>query len=174
MSGQIDIMRQKILKSYGNTDWVLPSRDELDAMYDNLKVSNVGGFADAYYWSSSEYNALGASAIDFTDGTSAGNTGKGSPCHVRACRAFIAGIGAYALRDVGPGGGLIFHIETDIKYFEAAQVDQSTSKGWSDVVNGSIGTTGTGIGDGFDNTDEIIAQGGHTTSAAKLCKDLVL
>ncbi len=63
-------------------DWFLPSSDELNLMYTNLHKKNLGGFSDAYYWSSSEYFYYGAWNQDFTYGLRE-NGGR-----VRPVRAF--------------------------------------------------------------------------------------
>ena len=38
----------------GYKDWFLPSIDELDLMYKNLKQKGLGGLKDGFYWSSSQ------------------------------------------------------------------------------------------------------------------------
>jgi uncharacterized repeat protein (TIGR02543 family) len=70
-------------------DWFLPSRYELDLMYDNLHNIDtpVGDFADNYYWSSSENNANGAWTQNFLNGNQDSNL-KVSYNYVRAVRAF--------------------------------------------------------------------------------------
>ena len=45
------------LQQGGYDDWFLPSQLELGIMYLNLKESGLGGFDNAWYWSSSEVNA---------------------------------------------------------------------------------------------------------------------
>lgn len=72
----------------GYSDWFLPSKDELNLMYENLKVAGVGGFADGWYWSSSEFNALIAWFQDFYNGYQYFNFYKGNTYRVRAVRAF--------------------------------------------------------------------------------------
>ena len=71
----------------GYSDWFLPSKDELNLMYENLKVHGVGGFADDRYWSSSAFTVWASWNQNFTNGVQ--NTG-GNPdiYRVRAVRAF--------------------------------------------------------------------------------------
>ncbi|MCX7023098.1 MAG: InlB B-repeat-containing protein [Spirochaetes bacterium] len=70
----------------GRDDWFLPSKDELNLMYWNLKKAGSGGFA-AWYWSSSEKGVGNAWLQYFDDGTQSGDYGVHSG-HVRAVRAF--------------------------------------------------------------------------------------
>ncbi|MDA3022648.1 MAG: DUF1566 domain-containing protein [Actinomycetota bacterium] len=49
----------------GKTDWFLPSKDELNALY--KRRAKVGGFGDLY-WSSSQYHASSARDQHFTNG----------------------------------------------------------------------------------------------------------
>ena len=69
----------------GYSDWFLPSKDELNEMYQNK--STIGGFANSGYWSSTEYDNDYAWIQYFSYG------GQGSPyksgsASVRAIRAF--------------------------------------------------------------------------------------
>jgi uncharacterized protein (TIGR02145 family) len=152
-------------------DWFLPSLFELNAMYNELYLFGVGGFGANIYWSSSEFGALFSYVINFSTGAQTWS-GKGSILRVRACRAFTSSF-AYALRDVGPAGGLIFY-KNGNNYLEAPPSDQSAGYVWSNIVNVLIGTTGTTIGTGQANTTAIINQAGHVDSAAKLCDDLII
>ena len=71
----------------GYSDWYLQSKDELNLMYTNLKVNGMGGFANAWYYSSSEIGPESAHAMNFGTGTWDGAT-KSYPQSVRAIRAF--------------------------------------------------------------------------------------
>lgn len=79
-------------KTYG--DWYLPSKEELNLMYQNkatidaTATSNGGsGFASAVYWSSSEGSNDGAWGQYFVNGAQNSN-GKYNASYVRAIRAF--------------------------------------------------------------------------------------
>jgi len=71
----------------GYSDWFLPSKGELDLMYENLKVFGVGGFSDGTYWSSSEFTGNGAWIQSFFSGTQYYDN-KYFVYQVRAVRAF--------------------------------------------------------------------------------------
>jgi hypothetical protein len=43
----------------GFTDWHLPTKGELDLMYQNLKRNNLGGFSSEIYWSSTPQSSEG-------------------------------------------------------------------------------------------------------------------
>jgi len=71
----------------GYKDWFLPSRDELDLMYRNLKQKGLGGFSIFEYWSSSQYSNYRAWFQSFSDGSHYDATKIGTTS-VRAVRAF--------------------------------------------------------------------------------------
>lgn len=152
-------------------DWFMPSREELQKMYDNLHALGLGNFQNANYHSSSEVNAANVHYISFV----AGNQLMGSKNiqrYYRPCRTFVAGVGAYGLGDYGPAGGLIFYIDgAGTTYYEAALSDSEGFVIWSNIVAVLVGGTGTAIGTGAANTNLIVAQPGHTTSAAQDCLD---
>ena len=77
-----------IARSYaggGFTDWYLPSKDELNKLYINRVT--IGGFASAYYWSSSEFNTYGA-WLQYFDIGFQDFDGRLLTAYVRAVRSF--------------------------------------------------------------------------------------
>ena len=69
----------------GYTDWYLPSKDELNQLYEN-KTTNMG-FTDYYYWSSTEFDLNIGWLQDFYTGFQ-DNIFKNFTTYVRAVRAF--------------------------------------------------------------------------------------
>lgn len=80
-----DICANLVLGGY--SDWFLPSKDELNLMYVNLKTQSLGGFGTANYWSSSEDRNTYALYQAFHDGYQSYNN-KNNIYYVRAVRAF--------------------------------------------------------------------------------------
>jgi hypothetical protein len=74
----------------GHKDWFLPSMEELDLIYKNLKMMGLGSFKDDWYWSSSasDYGSIAAWAQRFSDGSRNDYNHKGNAFLVRAVRAF--------------------------------------------------------------------------------------
>ena len=67
------------------SDWFLPSKDELNQLH--LRKTDVGGFVNYYYWSSSEHISYSAWEQSFTD-VDQDTYGKGGSDYVRPVRAF--------------------------------------------------------------------------------------
>jgi hypothetical protein len=71
----------------GFKDWFLPSKDELNLMYKNLKQKGLGNFNDNWYWSSSQADGNGAWNQNFRNGYQDGGL-KNLACSIRAIRTF--------------------------------------------------------------------------------------
>jgi hypothetical protein len=75
------------------------------------------------------------------------------------------------------GGGVVYHVYRGADGNEHGLIvsinDQSTSSTWSNVVSSYVGTTAQDVFEGLANSNAIAAQAGHTSSAAKICLDLV-
>jgi hypothetical protein len=71
------------------------------------------------------------------------------------------------------GGGVIFHLWKDAQGNEHGlivdKIDLSTSQPWSNIINILVGPTAQSSWDGLNNSNAIVGQAGHTTSAAAIC-----
>ena len=76
------------LKVFGYKDWFLPSKDELNLMYETLKQKSISGIKSGAYWSSSETSMYTAWFQRFMDGYQSGDGDKKHPFYVWAVRAF--------------------------------------------------------------------------------------
>ena len=76
----------KNFRGGGYSDWYLPTKDQLNLVYQNLrKTGKISG--NSWHWSSSEGNNLSAWSQRFSDGYQGGD-GKDDTGSVRAIRAF--------------------------------------------------------------------------------------
>jgi len=75
------------------------------------------------------------------------------------------------------GGGLIYYLWKDSNNIEHGLVVDlthvSTAQAWSNNINILIGSSAQSTWDGLSNSNAIVSQAGHITSAAKLCLDLI-
>ena len=170
-------------------DWFLPSKEELNLMYENLYLNGFGDFLEFCYWSSSTSSTTSSSACmqDFSSGVQS-NSMRSNKNRVRAIRYFTATDVRreaaretteffYSVGDIGPAGGYIFYIdvadEFDWTYLEVAGNDQSTSWIWG-RLGSRIGGTSLEVGTGAANTENIINSLGAGEYAARICYDLEL
>ena len=75
------------LQLNGYNDWFLPSVDELFLMYSNLHGTDIGGFADTFYWSSSQ-DMFGAWVVSYHYGSKSNHRRDEDSIRTRAVRAF--------------------------------------------------------------------------------------
>jgi hypothetical protein len=72
----------------GYSDWRLPTKDELNLIYQNLRAKNIGNLGDSWYWSSSEHLDRFVWEQRFSDGYQVGTDARDPTVWVRAVRAF--------------------------------------------------------------------------------------
>ncbi len=93
----------------GHHDWYLPTIDELDLMYNNLFLNELGGFKKEWYWSSSETDGQ-AWEQHFTDGYKQ-NDGGGNES-----QSFVRAVRSVVLNQLKIGdkyaGGIIFELDS--------------------------------------------------------------
>ena len=72
----------------GFTNWQLPTKEQLNNIYVNLKKSGIANLGDTYHWSSSEYSGCACAWTQgFVNGVQGPNDKTGTSS-VRAVRAF--------------------------------------------------------------------------------------
>lgn len=73
----------------GYGDWYLPSQGELKGMYDDLYLSQLGGFTEDFYWSSTESSSASfAHVLHFGTGVENQVLSKSTAVFVRCIREF--------------------------------------------------------------------------------------
>lgn len=102
----------------GFNDWFLPSKNELDAMFNVKEI--IGGFSLDFYWSSSEDGSSNAWFQDFSNGSITSNS-KSGPRRVRAIRAFRSNNPSYVVtyHPNRPDSG---SPPVDFKFYEPGEV----------------------------------------------------
>ena len=70
------------------------------------------------------------------------------------------------------GGGVVFHVYKDASGVEhglvVAKTDQSTGIGWSNITGTAVGSLAQSYWDGMTNSNAVVAQSGHSSSASNL------
>jgi hypothetical protein len=128
-----------------------------------------------------------ASATTYTV-TATNATGSATQTFTLTVKVSCANGGVCAIGDTGPGGGTVFYYSalgfncgpgntntgsptgSKCNYLEAAPTTGSNAwvdirYGWSATINAIVGSVGLGIGIGYQNSNEMVAQDGTTGNA---------
>ena len=113
-------------------DWRLPRKQELELMYENLHrhPPRVGGFANKFYWSSSEYLSSYAWYHSFSSGRQ-GSNGKDYDKRVRVVRSFKSNEDFEIGQETETG--YVFDIQRDI-IFECKKEDEPKEMSWYEAM----------------------------------------
>ena len=142
-----------------------------------ITITSVSSAGDTLYLSNGQSFVAGGSVsgITITSVSSAGDT-----LYLSNGQSFVAGgsgggTGGKHTHYIGEefGGGVIFHLWKDNAGVEHGLIvdktDLSTSQVWSNIDLTLIGPSAQSSWDGLSNSNAIVAQAGHTNSAAALC-----
>jgi hypothetical protein len=127
-----------------------------------ISVTNSAVIGDSLFITLSNGQVLNAGYVKGPQGIQ-GLTGAQGPVGTGSFTHYIGEIF---------GGGVVFHLWKDAQGVEHGLIvdktDLSISQVWSNVSI-LIGTSAQSIWDGLSNSNAIVAQAGHTSSAAALC-----
>jgi hypothetical protein len=164
--------RLKFEQNQSFKDWFLPSAQEAQHLRDHVaSISNL-----SYVWTSTETDTYNAGALQVYNGAVVSRA-KTENNSVMAVRKFVSSdiYTIIGLGPQGPAGGTIFHSIDNgngtFTYYEAAPRAFALTP-WSNITDALVSGTSYNMGYGTSNTNLIIAQAGHISSAAKQCKDL--
>lgn len=111
------------------TDWYLPSKEELNLLYNNLLLKGLGNFKDDWYWSSTETDGNGWEQ-SFTEGEGfQQNDGGGNESYssVRAIRSI-----ELKAKKIGDkyAGGIIFQLDSSGQHGKVCSEIDLGSSNW--------------------------------------------
>ena len=114
-------------------NWRLPTKDELNLIYENLYKKGVGGFDNEFYWSSSEGNSNNVWYQYFFNGFQNGSNKNGIK-RVRAVCTFHSKAGG-DLYKIGEEitRGFVFDIQDDM-IFICKKEDESDLMTWGEAM----------------------------------------
>ena len=139
------------LKIGGKDDWYLPSKYELNILYQNLHKKGIGGFTADYYWSSTEYDGVNTWSQNFNNGRLYDGSKANLFC-VRAVRALTV----FGFSEVLVGGGVVTDVDNNTyktvkigtqewmsenlrttRYSDGTRVSNVTQSSWQDLSTGA-------------------------------------